>query len=88
MPDDPNQRPPASVPAAIAANRTQPASVELRELEKKEKEKAAEAARLRIENEQLKKELHLLKYDKFYLEKFARENFGLSKTNELIFKFE
>ena len=66
----------------------QPASVELRELENKEREKAAEAARLRIENEQLKKELHLLKYDKFYLEKFARENFGLSKTNELIFKFE
>jgi len=66
----------------------QPASLELKELEQKEKQKAEEAAKLRMENEQLKKELHLLKYDKFYLEKFARENFGLSKTNELIFKFE
>ncbi|MBR5624602.1 septum formation initiator family protein [bacterium] len=66
----------------------QPVSLELKELELKEQQKTEEANALRKENEELKKELHLLKHNKFYLEKFARENFGLSKTNELIFKFD
>ena len=43
---------------------------------------------LRDANEQLKKEIYFLKTDPFYLEKYARDTYGLSASNELIFKFD
>jgi cell division protein FtsB len=40
------------------------------------------------QNRQLKKQVESLKNDPFYIEKSAREDFGLAKKNELIFQFE
>ena len=47
-----------------------------------------ELRKSREENEQLKKEIYLLKTDPFYLEKYARDTFGLAASNEIIFKFD
>lgn len=40
------------------------------------------------QNEQLRVQLKLLKEDPFYREKLAREEYGLSKPNEYIFKYD
>ena len=40
------------------------------------------------QNEQLRKQLKLLKEDPFYREKLAREEYGLSKPNEYIFEYD
>jgi cell division protein FtsB len=40
------------------------------------------------QNEQLRTQLKLLKEDPFYREKLAREEYGLSKPNEYIFKYD
>lgn len=40
------------------------------------------------QNEQLRAQLKLLKEDSFYREKLAREEYGLSKPNEYIFKYD
>ena len=40
------------------------------------------------QNEQLRAQLKLLKEDPFYREKLAREEYGLSKPNEYIFKYD
>jgi len=47
-----------------------------------------EIRNLREENDRLKKEIFLLKNDPFYLEKYARDTYGLAASNEIIFKFE
>jgi len=47
-----------------------------------------EIRKLRDENEKLKNEIYLLKTDPFYLEKYARDTFGLAASNEIIFKFD
>ena len=47
-----------------------------------------EIRRLRNENDSLKKQIYLLKTDPFYLEKYARDTFGLAASNEIIFKFD
>ena len=44
--------------------------------------------RLREENEILKEEIYRLKNNPFYLEKYARDAFGLAGSNEYIFKFD
>lgn len=46
-----------------------------------------ESARLREENEQLKKEIELLKSDRGYIERLAREELGMVKPGELVFQF-
>jgi len=43
---------------------------------------------LRAENDKLKKEIYKLRTDPFYLEKYARDAFGLAGTNEIIYKFK
>jgi cell division protein FtsB len=43
---------------------------------------------LRNENERLKREIYLMTSDPFYLEKYARDAYGLAKSNELIYKLE
>ncbi len=40
------------------------------------------------QNEQIKKEIKLLKEDPFYREKFAREEFGLARQDEYIFQYD
>ncbi len=39
-------------------------------------------------NKQLNSEVQLLKKDPFYLEKYAREEFGLAKPDEYIFLYD
>ena len=53
-----------------------------------EKKLADEIRKLRDENDDLKKQIYLLKTDPFYLEKYARDTFGLAASNEIIFKFD
>ena len=43
---------------------------------------------LRDENDRLKNYIYLLKEDKRFIEKIAREELGLVKTDELIYLFE
>jgi cell division protein FtsB len=40
------------------------------------------------ENKQLGLQIDLLKKDPFYLEKYAREDFGLAKPDEYIFQYD
>ena len=40
------------------------------------------------QNEQIRTQIKLLKEDPFYKEKLAREEFGLAKPDEYIFKYE
>ncbi len=43
---------------------------------------------LRTENDKLKEEIYKLKTDPFYLEKYARDAFGLAGSNEIIYRFK
>ena len=43
---------------------------------------------LHIENNKLKEEIFKLKTDPFYLEKYARDTFGLAASNEIIYRFK
>lgn len=45
------------------------------------------AEQVRTENEQLKREIEALKSDKRYLESIARKEFGLVRSNEIIYQF-
>lgn len=57
-------------------------------LQKNKEKLDAEIVALEKQNGELKKQVHSLKNDPFYIEKSAREEFGLAKKNELIFQFE
>ena len=39
-------------------------------------------------NARLRSELKLLREDPFYLEKYAREDFGMAKPDEYVFRYE
>ena len=43
---------------------------------------------LRIENNNLKEQISKLNTDPFYLEKYARDAFGLAASNEIIYRFK
>ncbi len=58
------------------------------ELQKNKQNLDTEIASLEKQNKDLKKQVNSLKHDPFYIEKSAREEFGLAKKNELIFQFE
>lgn len=58
------------------------------ELQKTRQKLDADIIALDHQNKQLKKQVDSLKNDPFYIEKSAREEFGLAKKNELIFQFE
>jgi cell division protein FtsB len=47
----------------------------------------ARAAVIRAENDQLKREIEALKTDRRYIESLARKDFGLVRTNEVIYQF-
>ena len=43
---------------------------------------------MRTENERLTQEILRMKSDPFYIEKYAREAFGLAGSNEIIYRFD
>ncbi|HAK88228.1 MAG TPA: hypothetical protein DHV16_00650 [Nitrospiraceae bacterium] len=47
-----------------------------------------EMKHIETENQRLKAEIHALKHDPYYIEKHAREDFGLAKPDEYIFQFQ
>lgn len=59
-----------------------------RELKQKEKNLISEINQISMENNRLRNEIELLKNDPSYLEKYAREKFGLVKPGEMIFQFQ
>ena len=59
-----------------------------RELAAKKGQLAAEIQSIEVRNVRLKSELKLLKENHFYLEKYAREDFGMARPDEYVFKYE
>ncbi|WP_446009401.1 FtsB family cell division protein [Candidatus Electrothrix sp.] len=57
-------------------------------IEKKSNRLAEENKRLRLEKAALEKEIDQLLHDKNYLEKVAREKYGLLKKNEEVYYLE
>lgn len=62
--------------------------IKYRELKKNEKRLLTEINQIARNNDSLKQEIDLLKKDQVYLEKYAREKFGLVKPGEMIFQFK
>lgn len=62
--------------------------IKYRELKKNEKRLLTEINQIAQNNNSLKQEIDLLKKDQVYLEKYAREKFGLVKPGEMIFQFK
>jgi cell division protein FtsB len=59
-----------------------------RELKEKKGQLAGEIQAIEARNARLRSELKLLKENPFYLEKYAREDFGMAKPDEYIFKYD
>lgn len=57
------------------------------ELRKKKAQLESQIEELKKENEQLRLEIRLLKEEPFYTEKYAREEFGLARSDEIIFQY-
>lgn len=58
------------------------------ELGKKETALQSEINRIKHENERLRAAIESYKDNEFYLEKHARENFGLAGPDEYIYRYE
>ncbi|MCS7214581.1 MAG: septum formation initiator family protein [Thermodesulfovibrio sp.] len=58
------------------------------ELKKNEERILREINEISMENTHLKNEIELLKNDRSYLEKYAKEKFGLVKPGEMVFQFK
>jgi cell division protein FtsB len=58
------------------------------ELNKTKTRLETEIKEISEENKQLGLQIDLLKKDPFYLEKYAREDFGLAKPDEYIFQYD
>lgn len=58
------------------------------ELNRTKKDLQGQLSEINRQNEQLRTQLKLLKEDPFAREKLAREEYGLSKPNEYIFKYD
>lgn len=59
-----------------------------RELKKNEQKILTEINQIKKTNDSIKEEINLLKKDPKYLEKYAREQFGLIKPGEMVFQFQ
>jgi cell division protein FtsB len=59
-----------------------------RDLRSKKSQLSGEIQEIESRNARLRSELKLLKEDPFYLEKYAREDFGMAKPDEYVFKYE
>lgn len=57
-------------------------------LQKTKNKLETEMKHIETENQRLKTEVHGLKHDPYYIEKHAREDFGLAKPDEYIFQFQ
>ena len=77
-----------TVAAIILIFVLEPQRADYRDERAREKRLKQEVLRLREENERLKNEIYRMKTDPFYLEKYARETFGLAASNEIIYKFD
>lgn len=58
------------------------------ELKKRRDTLQEEILDLSVQNKALKTQIELLKNDPFYIEKYAREDFGLAAPGEHIFEYE
>ncbi len=63
-----------------------PAFGKMNEIRNKNRQYEQQISELTLKNNELKKELRLLKEDPVYLEKVAREKMGLIKEGEVIYK--
>ncbi len=59
-----------------------------RELQEKKSQLTREIKEIEDRNARLKSEVKLLKENPFYLEKYVREDFGMAKPDEYVFKYE
>lgn len=57
------------------------------ELKHKKSQLVQDIKEIEARNDRLKSEAKLLKKDPFYIEKHAREDFGMAKPDEYVFKF-
>jgi cell division protein FtsB len=60
--------------------------LKLRKVEQESEQVKAASEKIKKENERLKKEIKLLLDDRKYLEKVAREEMGMTSTDEIIYK--
>ncbi len=59
----------------------------IRQLAREKQELQMKADELKAENEKLKREIEALRSDRRYLESIARKDFGLVRSNEIIYQF-
>ena len=59
----------------------------IRQLNREKQELQIKADELKVENEKLKREIEALRSDRRYLESIARRDFGLVRSNEIIYQF-
>ncbi len=62
--------------------------IKYHELRQNKKRLESEVARINKENKELNEQVNALKKDPFYVEKYAREEYGLAKPDEFIFQFK
>jgi len=74
--------------AVIYVVLNEPIRADYKRTKAKESEMISRISNLRSENGKLKEEIYKLKTDPFYLEKFARDSFGLAASNEIIYRFK
>ena len=60
--------------------------LKLRKVEQESEQVKAASEKIKKENERLKKEIKLLLDDRKYLEKVAREDLGMTRKDEIIYK--
>ena len=63
-------------------------ALEYHRIKKELKDVIARNKELATQNSELQEEIDRLKTDKVYLEKIARERYGLIKKNEIIYQFK
>jgi cell division protein FtsB len=60
--------------------------LKLKKIEQESENVKAASEKIKAENERLKKEIKLLQEDKKYVEKVAREELGMTRKDEIIYK--
>jgi len=60
--------------------------LKLRKIEQENEKVKAASEKIKAENERLKKEITLLREDRKYVEKVAREDLGMTRKDEIIYK--
>ena len=60
--------------------------LKLKKIEQENQQVKMASEKIKAENEKLKKEIKLLREDKKYVEKVAREELGMTRKDEIIYK--